>query len=187
MNRKHSDLTDWALGRITIAPTDAVLDIGCGGGRTIQKLAARATQGRVCGIDYSEASVSVARATNAEGIASGHVAIELGSVANLPYPDRTFSVVTAAETHYYWPDLAANLREVLRVLAPGGTLLLVAEAYRRGRLPTPTSIVMTWLLRAHYLTVPEHAALLSEAGFTEVSVDENRPKGWLRTVGRRPL
>src|SRR5262252_10070000 len=112
MNRKHSDLTDWALEPVTIAPTDVVLDVGCGGGRTIQKLAARATQGRVRGIDYSEASVSVARATNAEAIAGGRVAIELGSVTNLPYPDRTFTVVTAVETHYYWPDLAANLREV---------------------------------------------------------------------------
>jgi ubiquinone/menaquinone biosynthesis C-methylase UbiE len=187
MNRTHSALTDWALERVTIDPADAVLDIGCGGGRTIQKLAALATRGKVCGIDYSEASVAVARRTNEEGIATGRVVIGLGSVAQLPYPDRTFDVVTAVETHYYWPDLESNLREVLRVLKPGGTLLIVAEAYRRGWLPTPSFVVMKWLLRAHYLSVNEHASLLSRAGFTGVAVDEDRRRGWLRAVGHRDL
>jgi SAM-dependent methyltransferase len=40
-------------------------------------------------------------------------------------------VVTAVETHYYWPDLPANMREVLRVLKPGGTIALIAEVHRR--------------------------------------------------------
>jgi len=41
-----------------------------------------------------------------------------------------FDLVTAVETHYYWPDLDADAREILRILKPGGAVILIAEAYR---------------------------------------------------------
>lgn len=47
--------------------------------------------------------------------------------------DGTFDILTAVETHYYWPDLPANVRGILRVLKPGGTFALIAETYREGR------------------------------------------------------
>ncbi len=186
MNRSHSPLTDWALEHVSIAATDYVLDIGCGGGRTVQKLAAMTSQGKVTGVDYADGSVSVARETNADAIASGRVAIDHGSVEKLPYADRAFDLATAIETFYYWPDPEANLREVLRVLRPGGRLLLVAESYRRGSAPSVAGRVMTWLLRGKHLSVAEHVALLTAAGFRDVSTDENQPKGWMCAIGKRP-
>ena len=187
MNERHSALTDWGLEQLTIRPADAALDIGCGGGRTVQKLAARAGAGRVWGVDFSETSVAAARALNADAIAAGHVAIEHASVEKLPFPDAKFDVVTAVETHYYWPDLDANFREVLRVLKPGGTFLIIIEAYRRHRFPTPSSIVMRWLLRAHFLTVAEHVQLLTAAGFVDVKPVERRWQGWLAVTARRAM
>ena len=53
-------------------------------------------------------------------------------MSKLPFPDGMFDLVTAVETHYYWPDLVADMREVLRVLKPGGTFVLIAEAYKDG-------------------------------------------------------
>jgi 2-polyprenyl-3-methyl-5-hydroxy-6-metoxy-1,4-benzoquinol methylase len=47
MNLSHSSLTDWGLQHVEIKPDFTILDVGCGGGRTIQKLAAVATQGKV--------------------------------------------------------------------------------------------------------------------------------------------
>jgi ubiquinone/menaquinone biosynthesis C-methylase UbiE len=185
MNHRHSLLTDWGLSHVQVRKTDAVLDIGCGGGRTVQKLAALATAGRVCGIDFSETSVETSRATNAAAIAETRVTIQLASVEKIPFPDLSFDVVTAVETHYYWPDLPANLREVLRVLKPGGTLVIIMEAYRRGWFPTPSALGM-WLLRAHYLTVAQHQALLAEAGFRDVNTFEDRWKGWLCVTAERP-
>lgn len=101
MNERHLRVTNWGLGHVPIEKRFTVLDVGCGGGRTIQTLAERASEGKVCGIDYSATSVAVARRTNAAAIAAGRVAIEPASVSQLPYPDATFDLVTAVETHYY--------------------------------------------------------------------------------------
>lgn len=134
MNVRHSGVTDWGLKQVPLKKHFTILDVGCGGGRTLDKLAAVASEEKVFGIDYSAASVAAARRANARWIRAGRADIRQGSVSRLPYPDGTFDVVTAVETHYYWPDLAADLREVLRVLKPGGQLVMIAETYR-GRPP----------------------------------------------------
>jgi SAM-dependent methyltransferase len=185
MNRSHATLTDWGLKQI-IVPKDAIiLDVGCGGGRTVQRLAALASTGHVVGLDYSAASVAVSRITNAREIETGRVEIIQGSVAALPFPDRVFDVVTAVETHYYWPDLPASVRETLRVLKPGGTFALIAEIYRGGPLRLLGSIVMP-LLRAAFLSDEEHRELLLQAGFTEVATMHPAGKSWICATGRRP-
>src|SRR5438876_8148294 len=68
MNRHHSKLTDWGLSHVSIKPNDKILDVGCGGGRTINKLATLASAGTVYGIDYSGDSVAAARRANARWI-----------------------------------------------------------------------------------------------------------------------
>ena len=185
MNRTHAALTDWGLQHVYVGRDARVLDIGCGGGRTVNRLAALAVEGRVDGIDYSAASVAASRDTNAEEIASGRVQIQLGSVANLPFPDRTFDAVTAVETHYYWPDLPANVREVFRVVKPGGTFALIAETYRGGWLGTLYRVPMA-LLRAAHLSDAEHRDLLTQAGFAEVQTKHTPGKNWICAVGQRP-
>src|SRR5262249_39012078 len=134
MNRSHSVLTDWGLSHVRIATGFAILDVGCGGGRTIRKLAELASEGRVLGVDYSLGSVEASRATNARLIEAGRVEIRQASVSKLPFPDATFDLVTAVETHYYWPDLPGDMREVLRVVKPGGALAIIAEAYKSAGL-----------------------------------------------------
>ena len=185
MNRTHSTLTAWGLQQLTIERTATILDVGCGGGLTVQRLAALATAGVVHGIDYSAASVACSRATNAREIETGRVQIHRGSVAALPFPDRTFDVVTAVETHYYWPHLVASMREVLRVLKPGGTFAVIAETYRGGHLSVLYGVIMP-LLRAAYLSDAEHRDLLTQAGFTGVSTMHAPGKSWICATGHRP-
>src|SRR5438270_1484841 len=127
MNRHHSKLTDWGLSHVPIKPNDKILDVGCGGGRTIAKLAQIASAGKVYGIDYSDDSVHAARRTNARLIDSGGAEIEQGSVSQLQFANDTFDLVTAIETHLFWPDLPNDFREIFRVLKAGGALLIVAE------------------------------------------------------------
>jgi ubiquinone/menaquinone biosynthesis C-methylase UbiE len=184
MNRRHSALTDWGLHQVTLEKTYTVLDVGCGGGRTIEKLAAMVDEGKVYGIDYSSASVGAARRTNSSGIREGRVDIQLGSVSRLPFPGETFDVVTAVETHYYWPKLIEDLREIRRVLRPGGYLLIIAETYKGRTLDALYRPVMK-LLRANYLSVDEHRNLFSAAGYSDVAVSVEEKKGWICVAGRR--
>jgi ubiquinone/menaquinone biosynthesis C-methylase UbiE len=190
MNRRHSKVTDWGLEHVTVRRSDIVLDVGCGGGRTIAKLAALATAGKVYGADFSGTSVAAARRSNRNTIREGRVAIVQSSVSALPFPDSRFDVVTAVETHYYWPDLVGDLREVRRVLKPGGTFALIAESYRGGRhdraLAHLDTLNRRGIMKYAFLTVPEHRSLLTQAGFSDVEVFEKYEKNWLCAVGTKP-
>lgn len=184
MNISHSGLTDWGLDHVHIERQFVILDVGCGGGRTIEKLAALAPGGFVYGIDYAEGSVAASRARNADLIKTGRVEIKNASVSNLPFPDDTFDLVTAVETQYYWPDLVGDMKEILRVLKPGGTLLVVAESYRKGAYNKLQRPVMR-LLRSANLSVDDHRALFSTAGCTDIQIFEERAKGWLCAIGKK--
>ena len=144
-----------------------------------------APDGKVIGLDYSAASIAVSRNTNAKEIEAGQVQIQRGSISSLPFRDRTFDIITAVETHYYWPDLPANVREVMRVLKHGGTFALIAETYRGGPFRLLYGIVMP-LLGAAFLSDAEHRDLLTEAGFREVATIHRPGKNWICATGRRP-
>lgn len=185
MNRSHSALTEWGLKHVTIGSGFAILDVGCGGGRTVQKLAAVAGEGRVAGVDFAPGSVETARAVNASLISAGRVEIRQASVSELPFPDASFDLVTAIETHYYWPDLPRDVKEVFRVVKPGGTAIVIAEAYRRGSTSFVQAPVMA-LLGGKLMSAAQHRAWLESAGFTAVEVHEQPHHGWICVTGRKP-
>jgi ubiquinone/menaquinone biosynthesis C-methylase UbiE len=188
MNSGHSSLTDWGLAHISIGKHDTILDVGCGGGRTVSKLAAIATKGKVCGIDYSEESVAASRKTNAKWIVVNRVEIRQGSVSELPYPNGEFDLVTAVETHFFWPNLPDDMREVFRVVKPGGTFIMIAEVYKgsktiSGKLAEKYVSVAGMTL----LSVDEHRELFAKAGYSDIRVFEESDKGWICSIGRKPL
>jgi ubiquinone/menaquinone biosynthesis C-methylase UbiE len=187
MNSSHSKLTDWGLEHISIENHHTILDAGCGGGRTVSKLAAIATQGKVYGVDYSEESVAAAKRTNARWIDLGRVEIRHGSVSQLPFPDGMLDLVTAVETHFWWPNLPRDMREVFRVLKPGGTLILIAEIYK-GANTMAAKLAEKYASRTSMtlLSIDEHRELFTNAGYSDVQVIEKRDNGWVCGVGRRP-
>jgi SAM-dependent methyltransferase len=187
MNSRHSKVTDWGLSHILIEKDATVLDVGCGGGRTVSKLAAAATQGKVYGIDYSSESVAIANRTNRLWIDMARVEIREASVSQLPFPAGTFDLVTAVETHFWWPDLPADMREVLRVLKPGGTLIIIAEIYRGAKTKT-AKLAEKYLPLSGMalLSVDEHRELFANAGYSDVQVIEEVSKGWICGIGRKP-
>jgi len=187
MNRRHSRVTEWGLKHVSIQKHDTILDVGCGGGRTVARLAAVATEGKTYGVDYSEASVAASQRANRKWIAAGRVEILPGSVSHLPFPDQMFDLVTAIETHYYWPDLNTDMQEVLRVLKPGGALIIIAEAYKGGKYDQLLSRLekLRGIINYAHLSVSEHRELFSKAGYSDVQVFEEYENGWICAVGRK--
>lgn len=186
MNSRHSKVTDWGLSRISIGTHDSILDVGCGGGRTVSKLAAIATEGKVCGLDYSKESVAVASRINREWIKMGRVEIREEAVSQLPFPDAVFDLVTAVETHFWWPDLLAGMREVLRVLKPGGTLIIIAEIYKGAQTAT-AKLAEKYLPLSGMalLSVDEHRELFANAGYSDIQVITEPRKGWICGIGKK--
>ena len=104
MNKGHSSLTSWGLEHMNIERTATVLDIGCGGGKTVDRLCSIVANGKVYGIDYSELSVKSSEKLNSKNILCNKAKILQASVSDMPFDDNTFDNITAVETYYFWPD-----------------------------------------------------------------------------------
>lgn len=186
MNSRHSTVTDWGLSHASIQKTDTILDVGCGGGRTVSKLASMASQGKVYGVDYSPVSVSVARKLNAGSIAQGRAGICKGSVSELPFKSSAFELITAVETHFWWPDVPAGVREIERVLKPGGAFVLIAEIYKGAQTRMAKLVEQTSSRTGIKVFTPEeHRELLASAGLTEIQITTEVSKGWICATGRK--
>ena len=184
MNESHARLVDWGLGHLVLRPGDMVLDIGCGGGNTLARMAERVTEGHLVGIDYAETSVVASRAFNAALIERGRMEILHGSVEALPFADGHFDVVVTVESFYFWPNPAESLKEVARVVKPGGSFLLLAEIYGRADLPRD----IRGKIAAYQLTNPtptEFRRLFHAAGFRRVALDFKDGTYWIAVRGER--
>ena len=182
MNMGHSQITRWGLSHISINKDDTILDIGCGGGKTVNTLAKIATEGKAYGIDYSEVSVAVAINTNKKLINAGQVEILHASVESLPFPNNMFNLVTAIESYYFWPDLVNNLKEIRRVLKPGGSLIIINACYRDERFEKRNSNLAR-IGEFTYHLPDEFKSFLSDAGYSPIQIEVLENKNWITALG----
>lgn len=184
MNESHAYLVDWGLACIELHAGDTVLDIGCGGGNTLARIAERVTEGHLVGIDYAETSVEASRAFNAALVAAGRMEILHGSVESLPFEDGHFDAVVTVESFYFWPNPEECLKEVARVVKKGGTFLLLAEIYERNDLPES----IREKIAGYQLTNPtpeEFERLFRAAGFAAVETHFKDGEYWIAVRGVR--
>ncbi len=114
---------DKVLALLAPQPGERALDIGCGPGLTTEALAlAVGAQGSVRGVDIAPAMLSIAQRHCAN---LPQVSFELADVTRLPYADAGFDVALASQVYEYVDDIDGALRELARVIRPGGRALLV--------------------------------------------------------------
>ena len=184
MNQSHYELTGWGLEKLSIKEEGIILDIGCGGGRTVNRLANLSKNGKVYGIDYSLDCVSWASEFNKELIDEGRVCISNASVEKLPFDDEKFDIITAVETIYFWPDFLKNIKEVLRVLKPKGKFLVINEVYLSEKFKERNDeFLATGKMKIY--SPEELKDLLVEAGYNNISVDVIEERNWLRVVAEK--
>ena len=182
MNIGHSNVTRWGLSHISINKKDMILDIGCGGGKTVNNLAKIATEGEIYGIDYSEVSVAVSTSKNKRLIEKGQVKILHTSVDSLPFSDDMFDLVIAIESHYFWPDLINNLKEIRRVLKARGSVVLVNAMYRDERFEKRNSNLGR-IGNFTYHLPEEFRVFLRDAGYSSIRIEVLENKNWIAAIG----
>jgi ubiquinone/menaquinone biosynthesis C-methylase UbiE len=124
MARANAGFGIWVASLLGIGPADHVLEVGFGPGVVVRHLATLASAGRVAGIDASREMVGQAEARNATAIAAGRVELRQGSVERLPFETGSFDKALAVNSLQVWSDPRLGLREIARVLRPGGRLAL---------------------------------------------------------------
>jgi ubiquinone/menaquinone biosynthesis C-methylase UbiE len=120
----HGDVAEQMIHEMDLQPGDRVLDLGCGIGWATRMIAARLTQGSAAGVDISDEMISRAQAdpTNPHNISFVNA-----PATALPFEDSFFDKVFSVESLYYYPDIPAALKEVSRVMKPGGLAYLCAR------------------------------------------------------------
>src|SRR6266567_3981354 len=99
-----------------------VLDAGTGPGTLAREIARRQPQLQVYGIDLSEDMIRLAREHAKREQLEERVHFAIGDVAHLPYPDHYFDLIVSTISMHHWYELEQPLRELYRVLRPGGRL-----------------------------------------------------------------
>ena len=168
MNLCHAPLTNWGLKHIDFQDGWTMLDIGCGGGATLQRLLKRSKDSKVFGIDISEESVAKAKKFNAD-VLGKQVFISQGSAEKLPFEEGMFDLVTAVETVYFWPSLPNCLQEVRRVLKPGGKFAIMVEVVAGDSMWTKVVEGMT------AYSPEELKTMLDDAGFIKTEIHRMKP------------
>jgi ubiquinone/menaquinone biosynthesis C-methylase UbiE len=166
---------------LDLRPEDELLDVGCGSARLLAEQASHVRY--VAGLDASEIQVGMARKRLAERIAAGTAEIVLGDAMALPWGDGRFNVVSSLNCLKFVPDPGRALREMQRVLRPGGRLVITIDKQvdRWGR-SGEVDAMGQWQWNAEAAR-----RMVEEAGFGGVSVVDMPTRLSLQFVrGTRP-
>jgi ubiquinone/menaquinone biosynthesis C-methylase UbiE len=163
MARTNQPCAVWVIDLLGIQPHDSVLDVGFGPGVGIELLARSVSEGYIAGVDPSDEMVDQARARNVKAIESGRVDLRSGSVERLPFEDHTFTKALAMNSMQVWPDAMAGLRDMRRVMTPGGSIALGFTPYSgQSKNGLPEMLTAAGFTQAHVVE--------AEAGFCALAI-----------------
>ncbi len=115
-----------AVEALQVEPYDNVLELGCGPGHALAVMASRCPTATVNGIDRSTVMLEQAAARNGKAIREFRVRLLAAEFERLPFRESTIDRILAVNVIYFWHDTARVLREIRRVLRPGGRLVIYA-------------------------------------------------------------
>jgi len=163
MEDHHSDITDQTIALMNIQPSDRILDLGCGTGWASRRLARMASAGEVVGLDVADEMLHRAEEVSSD---FNNIRYVWGSAENIPALDSLFTKVLSVESFYYYADQNKALRELKRVMAPGGQLFILINLYKDNHYS------LRWVgelkVPVQALSEAEYISLLEKHGFRNV-------------------
>ena len=166
MARGHKDFYKNTAKVMNLQHDDKYLEIGFGSGLFIKKYVSNIT--RIAGLDYSEDMVKLANDFNKNLVESGKAEFKHGDVTSIPWEDNEFSIVVAIETFFFWSEPEKSLKEIFRVLKPGGRLV-IEMAYNKDDGLNHDKLVKKINLKLY--SSYEMRKLLIDAGFSDIVID----------------
>lgn len=165
MNIGHKSIYSNVAKVLELRPEDDLLEVGCGNGHFLKKYASHVRS--VAGLDLSELSVKMAKEKHKDRIKSGTAEFVQGEASQLPWEDGKFSVVITMGSFIAFPKPLESLKEMHRVLRPGGRALVSIEWNAEDGLDHTKEIkgYGMWLW-----TEDDVRAVMKEAGFSDISI-----------------
>lgn len=165
----------------------AVLDIGCGAGGIDVALVANHGAGFVTGMDVEDGVLAHARALVARRGLSDRIGLVKVAPGPLPFPHDTFDIVFSKDSIVHIADKHALMREVYRVLRPGGWF--VASDWLIGHDDAPSPAMATYIaaegLDFGMASARRYRSAMDAAGFQQISTESRN--AWYREVAAQEL
>jgi ubiquinone/menaquinone biosynthesis C-methylase UbiE len=163
MEKGHRPVGEQAIERMNVPRNARVLDVGCGNGWATRLLAEKARVGRVVGIDIADEMIRLARDSSSS---FGNIEFQVASAEHLQFSDGEFTHAFSMESLYYYQDIPAALREILRTLAPGGLFVAVVDLYQEN-VPSHQWVEQLQV-PVQLLSIAQYRSLFETAGFVNV-------------------
>jgi arsenite methyltransferase len=163
MEKGHGPVGKQAIALMQVGADARVLDVGCGSGWATRLLADYAVNGRVTGIDISDEMVNLARDSSRS---HANVDFEVASAEQLPFPDSEFTHAFSMESLYYYRNIPKALKEIRRVLKPGGSFFAVVDLYWENE--ATHQWIDTLNVPVELLSIDDYRSLFIDAGFVNV-------------------
>lgn len=166
-----------------------ILDIGCGTGRFLFRAKTHFSTSKMMGIDVSSGMINVA---NAKSSSDASIQFKVASADDLPFDDDIFDLALSTISFHYWRDPVRCLREIYRVMRPGGIFLLADGFIAKDVSDTVRKLyflIQKQSYFTHFYTTVDLQQMFIEAGW---HIQEQKRPGLLGgviliTVGERPL
>ena len=182
MAHETADANRVALDLLELERSDRLLDVGCGHGAALASAAEIVTDGFLAGLDHSEIMLQIARRTNAALLESRRLELTLGDSLRIPFADGRFNKICSVHTVYFWIKPEPQLREILRVLSPGGRLVLAYHPVDDARFSRefPRSVYT-------FHSVADIETIMNASGFQTTRTEMKRGAGGLMawTIGEK--
>lgn len=165
MGRAHNSIYRNVAEVLAPRPDDDLLEVACGNGQFLKKYAPEVHS--IAGLDLSEVGVQAARKKHAARIAAGTGEFVQGDAGQLPWPDGSFTAVTAMNSVIAFPQPVQSMKEIHRVLRPGGRAVISIEWHAGDGKDYSKDRIR---YRLHIWSEDEVRSMMEEAGFSDVTI-----------------
>ncbi|MHA2431453.1 MAG: class I SAM-dependent methyltransferase [Promethearchaeota archaeon] len=166
MARGHKEFYKNTLKAINPKKDDKYLEIGFGSGIFINKYMSHVS--KIAGLDYSEDMVKLASDINRKLVESGKAEFKQGYASSFPWPDNEFTVVAAIEVFFFLDETEKTLKEIFRILKPGGRLIIEMSFNKDDGVDHKRHIKK---MNLKLYSGDEMKKLLKKAGFNDITIE----------------